>query len=105
MTEITNFDLALQNSKVFRNKVVPSGVVEAIRYSLKATGIFWDRDSHGLFDYDTHMVTVSRCDLLGCSLLAYDLKTLQLRQVYPQIKQPFVNLVSIASMAQQYWVF
>lgn len=39
------------------NKVIPSltadgEVYEPIKYPLNISALFWDRNSHGLFDYD-----------------------------------------------------
>ena len=45
---------------------------EIIKYPLKINALLWDRNSHGLFDYDSKNLTSSKHTLVGCSFLARD---------------------------------
>ena len=45
---------------------------ETIKYPLKINALLWDRNSHGLFDYDSKNLTSSKLTLVGCSFLARD---------------------------------
>ena len=58
------------------NKVEPSlnfEQFEQIQKQLKIGAMFWDRDSHGLFDYDARNLSDSHLMLTGCSMICSDI--------------------------------
>ena len=46
--------------------------VEAINHFIDIDCIFWDRDSHGLFDYESKNLRHSHLTTIGCLKLARD---------------------------------
>lgn len=58
------------------NRVEPGNVTtefyEPIKYPLKINALLWDRNSHGLFDYDSRNLTSSKLTVVGCSFIARD---------------------------------
>ena len=41
--------------------------VEQINQTLQVNALFWDRDSHGLFDYESKNLKVHDLTVLGCA--------------------------------------
>ena len=73
---------------------------------LAVDGFFWDRDSHGLFDYDSKVLTISRLKLEGCSYIAYDQNN-HLKQTYPHLGNPknYTGLLSYVWQQGNFWIF
>ena len=46
--------------------------VEVINHTLDVDALFWDRDSHGLFDYEFKHLKLANVQAIGCSQLARD---------------------------------
>lgn len=51
------------------SKVTSSEYIPRI---VKAKGYLWDKDSHGLFDYDAKKYTVSELTFAGCCFISLD---------------------------------
>ena len=45
---------------------------EHISHPLQVNALFWDRNSHGLFDYDSKNLVGAKLSLVGCSFIARD---------------------------------
>ena len=41
--------------------------IELINHSLDVDALFWDRDSHGLFDYEFKHLKTANITAIGCS--------------------------------------
>ena len=57
-----------------QRKIISSEGTEPINVAVDVNAFFWDRDSHGLFDYDSSHLVESYIKLKGCSLIASDLE-------------------------------
>ena len=56
---------------------VPSEPVEQLEYindQLSIDALFWDRDSHGLFDFESKILQENTMVVTGCSVIARDKK-------------------------------
>ena len=75
------------------NSSLPSEVIpteleqfEPINHQLEIEGFFWDRDSHGLFDFESRTLKQASLTVVGCSQLARE-KTM-LKAVVPSLEPP-----------------
>jgi hypothetical protein len=66
---------------------------EFIPRIVKVKGYIWDRDSHGLFDYDAKHYTVSELTFAGCCYISLD-QSLQIKQVFHEY-DGYTNLAAI----------
>ena len=67
--------------------------------------LFWDRDSHGLFDYESKGLKSAKMQTSGCFMLVRDEDTL--KTIMPKLGCPesYQMLVSIVYKAGAYWVY
>ena len=79
MEKLSKIDLNSQNKRQNLgklNRVEPGNgsteFYEQIKYPLKINALLWDRNSHGLFDYDSRSLASSKLSLVGCSFVARD---------------------------------
>ena len=47
----------------------PRETIEKINYDLIVDALIWDRDSHGLFDYESKTLIESKLTATGCFIL------------------------------------
>ena len=82
-----------------------SDSLELINHYLEADALFWDRDSHGLFDYEFKHLKVGHLTTVGCSILARE--NYLLKTVIPRLGTPehYQMLLTIVYKAGCYWVF
>ena len=68
--------------------------IEGINHTLEIDALFWDRDSHGLFDYEFKHLKCANVTATGCSQLARD--NYQLKCMMPNLGMPedYQNLLS-----------
>lgn len=73
----------------------PREQLERINHQLEIDALFWDRDSHGLFDYESKQLQMSKMMTTGCLLLVRDENTL--KNVVPKLGCPdsYQKLLSI----------
>ena len=67
--------------------------------------MIWDRDSHGLFDYDSKVLKDWQMETTGSSMLVRD--EFSLKTVVPKLDCPksFQKLVSLVYKKGAYWVY
>lgn len=67
--------------------------------------LFWDRDSHGLFDYESKTLKANQMLATGCFLIARDEATL--KQVIPKLGHPesYQLLLSVVYKSGAYWLY
>lgn len=70
------------------SEAIPSEVeqLEPINHQLEVESFFWDRDSHGLFDFESKNLRQASLTVVGCSQLARE-KTM-LKSVIPSLEPP-----------------
>jgi hypothetical protein len=80
-------------------------VLEPINHQLEIDGFFWDRDSHGLFDFESRTLKQASLTVVGCSQLARE-KTL-LKSVMPSLEPPsdYQMLISVIYKQGMYWIY
>ena len=71
--------------------------------------LFWDRDSHGLFDYESKYLIKNNCQITGCSLLARQGED-TLKPLLPSIDTAkedsnFYPLISVVYKQNGYWIY
>ena len=83
----------------------PFDHVEKINHSLEVDALFWDRDSHGLFDYESKVLTDNKMAAMGCFMLVRDEAVL--KTVVPRLGCPesYQNLLSVVYKQGAYWVY
>ena len=79
--------------------------LEVINHFIDIDCIFWDRDSHGLFDYESKSLKRKHLTTIGCMKIArdgYDIQT-----VIPGLSSPtnYQELLSIVYKANSYWIY
>lgn len=67
--------------------------------------LFWDRDSHGLFDYESKGLKASKMQASGCFMLVRDEDTLKTSMPKLGCPDTYQMLVSIVYKAGAYWVY
>ena len=79
--------------------------MEKINHYLEVDGLFWDRDSHGLFDYECKSLSHNKMTATGCFELVRDDYTL--KSIVPKLGCPdsYQQLVSIVYKSGSYWVY
>ena len=79
--------------------------IELINHSLDIDALFWDRDSHGLFDYEFKHLKAANITAIGCSQLARD--NYSLKCVMPKLGTPeeYQLLLSFVYKHGQYWIY
>lgn len=72
---------------------------------MEANALFWDRDSHGLFDYESKVLSSNQMLATGCFLIARD--DCALKQVIPKLGHPetYQLLLSVVYKSGAYWVY
>ena len=61
------------NNYLMKNQIKPAAPADLnFTSSLQVHSLSWDRDSHGLFDYDAKYLTQSKLQFQGCSYIATD---------------------------------
>ena len=79
--------------------------IERINHFLEVDALFWDRDSHGLFDYESKTLAHNKMTSTGCLLLVRDAD--QLKTVVPKLGCPenYQTLISVVYKGGAYWVY
>ena len=79
--------------------------IERINHFLEVDALFWDRDSHGLFDYESKGLVMSNMQAAGCFMLVRDDK--QIKTVMPKLGYPdsYQGLVSMVYKGGAYWAY
>ena len=79
--------------------------LERISHYLVFDALLWDRDSHGLFDYDSKGLVDNKLSANGCFLLVRDESTL--KTVMPKLGCPdsYKELLSTVYKNGAYWVY
>lgn len=82
-----------------------SDQIERINLNLNVNAMFWDRDSHGLFDYESKTLKVNQMLATGCFMIARNDDTL--KQVIPKLGHPesYQMLLSVVYKSGAYWVY
>ena len=72
---------------------------------MEVDALFWDRDSHGLFDYESKGLKDNKMQSTGCFTLVRDEQTL--KQVMPKLGCPesYQMLLSVVYKSGSYWVY
>ena len=79
--------------------------IERINHFLEVDALFWDRDSHGLFDYESKGLVADKMQTTGCFQLVRDTNTL--KTVMPKLGCPesYQKLMSIVYKSGAYWAY
>ena len=83
----------------------PVESIERINHYLELDALFWDRDSHGLFDYESKCLVESKLTASGCFLLVRDENTL--KSAMPKLGCPesYQMLLAVVYKNGAYWVY
>ena len=73
-------------SKAMVSPREPAEQIERINHYLEIDALFWDRDSHGLFDYESKSLKDNKMSTTGCFILVRDENTL--KTVMPKLGCP-----------------
>lgn len=78
---------------------------ERIDHTLDVSALIWDRDSHGLFDYESKVLKDWQMETTGSSMLVRD--EFSIKTVVPNLDcpQPFQKLVSLVYKKGSYWAY
>ena len=78
---------------------------EKINHYLEIDALFWDRDSHGLFDYECKSLSESKLTATGCFKLVRDNNIL--KTIVPKLGCPdnYQMLLSLVYKSGAYWVY
>ena len=78
---------------------------EQVNQLLHVDALFWDRDSHGLFDFECKGLTSSKMTMFGCSMLAHE--DCQLKPIIPLLDAPetYSPLLSAVYRQGKYWLY
>jgi hypothetical protein len=81
-------------------------VFQPINHVLAVDGLFWDRDSHGLFDFDSKILVTSRIQITGCSIIARN-ELCEMKHLIPLIDKPsnYHTLLSTVYRDGKYWLY
>ena len=98
-------DSTPKNSRKRRSDAEPIEKIERINHILEVSALFWDRDSHGLFDYESKILDDSWIKLMGCCMLVRD--DADLKTVMPKLGCPenYQKLLSIVYKNGSYWIY
>ena len=79
--------------------------IERINQHLEIDALFWDRDSHGLFDYESKTLKDNKMGTSGCFILVRDENTL--KTVMPKLGCPdsYQMLLSVVYKGGSYWIY
>lgn len=75
-------------------------------HNLEIDALIWDRDSHGLFDYDSKVLKESKLQMMGSAQIVRD--GLSLKTVIPNLDdqyKDFQKLLSLVYRNGRYWVY
>ena len=94
-----------KKSRKRRSDAEPIEKIEHINQILEVSALFWDRDSHGLFDYESKILEDSWIKLMGCCMLVRD--DADLKTVMPKLGCPedYQKLLSIVYKNGSYWIY
>lgn len=83
----------------------PRETIERINYDLIVDALIWDRDSHGLFDYESKSLLENQLTASGCFMLARDQENL--KTVMPKLGCPdsYKMLLSTVYKHGAYWIY
>ena len=83
----------------------PRETIERINHDLVVEGFIWDRDSHGLFDYESKCLLERQLSASGCFILARD--EASLKSVMPKLDTPdsYKMLLSSVYKNGAYWIY
>lgn len=72
---------------------------------MEIDALFWDRDSHGLFDYESKSLKDNKMSTTGCFILVRDDCTL--KTVMPKLGCPdsYQMLLSVVYKSGAYWIY
>ena len=79
--------------------------VEQINQTLQVNALFWDRDSHGLFDYESKNLKVHDLTVLGCAQLVNDENNLKTTMPKFECPESYQKLLSLVYKNGSYWVY
>ena len=69
-------ELAVGNDKVQHKKLTAAKIVEhdveTVNHQAEVVSLIWDRDSHGLFDYESRQLEESKLNHAGCCQVVRD---------------------------------
>ena len=100
--------LSVNNSSINKSTVSPrepAEQIERINDYLEIDALFWDRDSHGLFDYESKSLKDNKMSTTGCFILVRDENTL--KTVMPKLGCPdsYQMLLSVVYKTGAYWIY
>lgn len=76
-----------------------------MNHDLQVNSLFWDRDSHGLFDYESKSLVDDAILVSGCTQLVRDENAL--KTTLPKLDTPktYQKLISVVYNNGSYWVY
>lgn len=83
----------------------PRETIEKINYDLIVDALIWDRDSHGLFDYESKTLIESKLTATGCFILGRNED--QLKSIMPRLDSPssYKMLLTAVYKNGAYWIY